>query len=82
MIDHADRIYGLEVKSFVNQRDYQRALGQAARYAKQLNLSEIALVLFVEEVDDANRRKFEVTYVDVDTNITVQPVFVATGLQA
>ena len=38
-------------------------------------------VLFVEQVDDANRLKFEVTYVDADTGITVQPVFVATGLQ-
>lgn len=82
LIDHAGQIYGLEVKSFVNQRDYQRALGQAARYAKQLGLLEIALVLFVEQVDDANRLKFEVTYVDADTGITVQPVFVATGLQA
>lgn len=81
LIDHAGRIYGLEVKSFANQRDYQKALGQAAHYAHQLNLAEITLVLFVEQVDDANRRRFEVVYQDAATNVTVQPVFVATGPQ-
>ncbi|MEZ4734142.1 MAG: ATP-binding protein [Caldilineaceae bacterium] len=81
LIEHAGHLYGLEVKSFVNQHEYQKALGQAARYANQLQLAEIALVLFVEQVGDANRQKFEVTYVDANTGVTVQPVFVATGPQ-
>lgn len=79
LIDHAGQIYGLEVKSFLNQREYHKSLGQAARYARQLKLTEIALILFVERVDDANRQKFEVTYTDEETGITVIPILVATG---
>jgi hypothetical protein len=79
LIHHADSIYALEIKSFVNQREYKNALAQAARYGRQLQLQEVALVFFVDQIDEANRRKFEVTHTDAKTGVVVEPVFVATG---
>jgi hypothetical protein len=54
-------------------------LRQAARYGAQLGLGEITLAMFVERVDDENRARFEVEYVDEETGVRVQPVFVETG---
>lgn len=79
LIRHAGQLYGLETKSFANRREYERALGQVAGYAQQLGIAEIALVLFIEAIDDENRRKFETPYVDATTGVTVNPMFVVTG---
>ncbi len=79
LIRYADQLYGVELKSFVNAFAYKQAIAQAAQYADKLRLSEISLVFFVEAVDDENRRKFEMTFVDAPTGITVQPILVATG---
>lgn len=79
LIQYADRLYGLEIKSFADEFAYQSALGQAARYGRQLGLMEITLVFFVERVDDASRQKYEVGYTDPESGVTVTPVFVATG---
>ena len=46
---------------------------------RQLGLTEITLAFFVEQVDDASRRKYEVRYTDPATGVAVTPVFVATG---
>ncbi|MEA3458659.1 MAG: ATP-binding protein, partial [Candidatus Thermoplasmatota archaeon] len=77
-IEHAGRVYGLEVKSFASVYEYRKALGQAARYGKELELEEITLAFFVETIDDASRAKYEVVYDDADTGVTVTVVFVAT----
>ena len=79
MIRHAGQLFGLELKSFANQREYQHALTQAAKYGKQLGLSEVGLVLFIEAVDDNNRQRFETDYIDTKTGVTVRPQFVQTG---
>jgi hypothetical protein len=79
IIDYAGRQYAVEVKSFSTPYDYQKALGQAARYGHTLGLDTITLALFVEAVDDANRAKYEAVYVDAETGVTVVPVFVETG---
>jgi len=79
LIYYAGQLFGLELKSFANQREYNKALSQAAKYGKQLGLTEIGLVLFIEKVDEANRQKFEVDYVDAETSVTVCPLFVQTG---
>jgi hypothetical protein len=79
LIRHAGKLFGLELKSFANQREYRKALIQAAKYGKQLNLTEIGLVLFVEVVDDKNRQKFEKDYTDPNTSVIVHPQFVQTG---
>jgi hypothetical protein len=79
LIAHGGVVYGLEVKSFTNLPDYQRSLRQAAAYGRQLGLAEITLALFVEQVDDANRTKYEAVYMDAETGVRVAPVFVQTG---
>lgn len=79
LIRYAGAIYGLEVKSFINASEYHSALDQAARYANQLQLSEIWLVLFVDAVNDENRQRYQVTYTDAMTGIVVHPLFVVTG---
>ncbi len=77
MIRYAGRLYAIEVKSFTDAYAYREALGQAAHYAQQLGLTEITLALFIDTpVDDANRAKYEAIYVDIETGVTVQPVFV------
>jgi hypothetical protein len=78
LIKHGGKLYGLEVKSFVNERAYKEALKQTAVYGKQLGLKEMTLVFFVETIDEKNRKKFETRFVDEDEKgkITVKPVFV------
>ncbi|MCB0064854.1 MAG: AAA-like domain-containing protein [Caldilineaceae bacterium] len=79
LITYADRLYGVEVKSFLNRKQYQTALEQAARYGQELGQTEIWLVFFVEVISDENREVFEVTYMDRTTGVKVHPVFLATG---
>jgi len=79
IIRHSGRIYGLELKSYANRREYDKALRQAARYGKQLGLSEIDAAFFVEYVDKANRVKYEAAYSDAESGVTVTPTFVETG---
>lgn len=79
IITYAGKTYGLEVKSYTTHKEYQEALRQAAQYGKQLHLGEIALIVFVESIDETNRQKYEVLYVDEETGVTVSPVFVETG---
>jgi hypothetical protein len=78
LIKHGGKLYGLEVKSFVNERAYKGALKQTAEYGRQLGLPEMTLVFFVETIDDKNRKKFETPFVDESETgkITVKPVFV------
>ncbi|MFQ5616115.1 MAG: AAA-like domain-containing protein [Anaerolineales bacterium] len=76
---YAGQVYGIEVKSYTNPKGYREALGQAARYGRQLGLNEITLAFFVEVIDETNREKYEAVYHDDETGVTVKPVFVATG---
>lgn len=70
--------YGLELKSFRSDFEYNLALGQAARYAQQLNLATITVVFFVEAVDDENRTLYETPYHDAATDVVVESVLVTT----
>ena len=79
MIRYAGQLFGLELKSFANQPGYRQALKQAAKYAKNLSVTDIWLVLFVEAVDDHNRQRFQMDYTDNNTGVVVHPVFVQTG---
>ncbi len=79
VILHAGKAYGLELKSYTNERNYTIALGQAAKYGKQLNLSEVFLVFFVENIDEENRKKYEKDLKEKDTGVVVKPVFIETG---
>ncbi len=79
LIRYAGQLFGLELKSFADQPSYRKALVQAAKYGKQLGVSSIWLVLFIESVDDKNRQRFEVDYTDKKTGVVVHPLFVQTG---
>ena len=79
LIHYGGATYGLEVKSFTTLPGYRQALLQAAAYGRQLGLTRIALALFVEEVDDANRARYEKPYLDEASGVEVTPVFVQTG---
>jgi len=79
IICYEEKNYALEIKSFTNQRNYNKALEQAAHYGKQLGLSEVSLVFFVEYIDDANREKYEKDYWNREIGVNVKPVFVETG---
>lgn len=70
--------YGVELKSFDDDFEYQAALRQAARYGWQLHLTAITLVFFVETVDDENRTLYEMPYQDTATGVMVEPVLVTT----
>lgn len=70
--------YGLELKSFRSDFEYNLALGQAARYAQQLQLATITVVFFVDAADDENRTLYEMSYHDATTGVMVEPVLVTT----
>jgi hypothetical protein len=77
-IKYAGKIYAAELKSYTDETGYKDALAQAARYGKELNLSEIHLVFFVEYIDDEHRAKYEKEYADKESGVRVVPVFVET----
>jgi hypothetical protein len=79
LIRHAGQLFGLELKSFANQRAYNKALIQAAEYGQELEVASIWLVLFIESVDETNRQRFEADYTDEETGVIVYPRFVQTG---
>lgn len=79
LVQYSNKLYGIEVKSFTNLYSYQRALQQAAKYANQLGLREITLALFTEYINDDAIAKFEVDYIDEETQVKVMPVLVAIG---
>jgi hypothetical protein len=72
-------VYGLELKTFKDRSYYKTALTQAAQYGERLNLSEITLVFFINQIDDTNRQKLEVPYTDEERKVCVKPVFIKTG---
>lgn len=78
VIEHANTIYGIELKSFTNMGDYHTAVGQAARYAQTLQVEEIWLCVFIDSIDDENRTKLEAAQLDSETGVTVHPVFIIT----
>jgi len=79
LIKYRQQLYALEVKSYNNEAGYKNALQQATQYAKELNLKEIVLVIFVEVIPDTARARFEKEYIDQPSQTTVVPVFIETG---
>ena len=79
LIRHEGQFYGLEVKSFNDQYEYNKALGQTARYANKMGWPVVLLVFFTDQIDEKNRAKYEVTYHDPQTQVIVEPIFIQTG---
>lgn len=79
IINHTNQTYGLEEKSLTNQQDYKKAQTQAAQNGQTLGLEVIRQVIFVAEIDEANRRKYEVDHVDGETRVREKPVYIEIG---
>ncbi len=79
IVTYAGNRYGIELKSYTNERNYKESLEKAAKYGKQLELTEIFLVFFVESIDDKNRIKYEGDYPGKETGVNVLPIFIETG---
>ena len=73
------KVYGLELKSFTDQKGFRQALEQAARYGKIMDLGCIFPVTFVESIDEKNRRIYEVDYENLAHGVTVKSIFISTG---
>jgi len=80
IIRYADKVYGLELKTYKDRSAYNKSLEQAARYGKQLKVGEIFLIFFVEYITDENREKYELEYLDKVKGVKVIPVFIETGI--
>ena len=78
LIRYQEQRYGVELKSFRSDFAYAAALEQSARYARQLQLSTITVVFFVEAVDDETRAQYEAPYQDAAAGVSVEPVLVTT----
>ncbi len=79
IIRYRDKVYSLELKSYTDESDYRKALGQAARYATFLKVDVVHLIFFVEYINDEYRKKYEAEYYDETEKVRVVPVFVGTG---
>lgn len=78
VVKYAEKMYGIELKSFVDRAEYGKAIRRAAAYGKQLGLTEISLIFFIEDIDADNRKKYEAEFDDPATGVKVMPVFVET----
>lgn len=78
MIRYQGQHYGLELKSFRSDFEYEAALVQAARYARQLGFTTITVIFFVEAVDDETRAIYEVAHEDAASGVIVEPLLVTT----
>ena len=77
LILYANKLYGIELKSYTDENAYHDAIDQAADYAVQLKVGTISLVFFVETIDDSIREKYEIEYIEPETGIKVDIVFIA-----
>ena len=80
MITFRNNRYGIELKSFLNEWNYKKALARAARYGQQLGLDEIFLVFFVEYLDEKSREKYEANFAGPGSGVLVKPIFIETGI--
>ncbi len=75
IISHNDRIHGIELKSYVDSTEMNKAKIQAAKYANSLNIKDIFLLFFIEAKIPADKRiELETSYFD-DNGIEVKPRF-------
>ncbi|MBF0452290.1 MAG: AAA-like domain-containing protein [Candidatus Magnetomorum sp.] len=79
MINYANEIYGIELKTFSDESTYKEAIKQAAKYAVKLKTNVIALVFFVEFIDDKSREDYEKVNRDKTTGISVETIFIESG---
>jgi hypothetical protein len=59
--------------------NYDQVLEQAAQYGKQIGLTEVFLVFFVDVIDEENRVRYEKDYRNEAMGVNVIPIFGKTG---
>ncbi len=75
IIKHNGKIHGIELKSFINTTEMNKAKIQTAEYANSLNIKEIFLLFFIEfKIPTDKREELESSYFD-DNGIEVKPRF-------
>lgn len=79
IFEHEGQRYALELKSYSSIPAYRKAIGQAAAYARQLELPSITLGMFIESASDEVRAKLEKQVMDDATGVSVNIVFMATA---
>lgn len=79
LIRRRGKLHALELKSFKDRYAHKKAIARAAEYAAQLNVKRIYLILFIESIDEDNRKQLEIEYKDEKTGTTVASIFVETG---
>ena len=77
LIKYANQLYGIELKSYTDESAYHDSIEKAVKYAIQLDIKQISLVFFVDFIDDSIREKYEIEYVEPDTGIKVEIVFIS-----
>jgi len=80
LLHYGNNRYGIELKSFRDKPAHKIALEKAAHYGKQLGLTQIYLVSFIETIDEETRGIFEKPFTEPVTGVTVKPFFIRTGL--
>jgi len=80
LLHYGNNRYGIELKSFRDKPAHKIAQEKAAHYGKQLGLTEIYLVSFIETIDEETRGIFEKPFTEPVTGVTVKPFFIQTGL--
>jgi Holliday junction resolvase-like predicted endonuclease len=79
IIKYHNQIYGIEIKSFSNENAFNKAIQQAADYARHLKINSIALVFFVGSIDDESRQKYETIHHNSESGIDVETIFIESG---
>ena len=77
-VKYSNQIYGIELKSFTNEKAFRNAITKCASYALQLKIKRIALFFFVDTIDEENRKKFEKIHQDEITGVKVETIFIGT----
>jgi len=80
LITFRNNRYGIELKSFTNEWIYEQSLEKAAKYGKQLGLTEIYLVFFIEYIDDNFRKAYEKDFPEPGTGVLVKSILIETGI--
>jgi len=77
LLFHPNKIYGLELKSFMDISELKISIQQAGRYGRSLGLEEIYLVEFIEiTVPERIKKEYEQPKFVQGSNINVKVIFV------
>jgi len=73
ILKYREKIHALELKSFKDMYAYEKGIEQAAEYGRQMGLTEVAFLVFVE-LTEAEAKQLEKEVVKNGVKVTVLPV--------